>query len=381
MKRVLLATIVVVLAVQGCGGGTDDEQRPSPATRELMGRIFQGIRVALPESVGAEPFSDPTRRGEVAAALALLAEQADLLERHAVDDDAETRFLARSFARDAHDLRRAHAAGRNDRAAFLIRQITEGCIGCHARLPDRVERPLAEGFVESGALATLPVEDRVALQMATRRFDDALATLEARLAGPEHPALMIGPLTDHLVLSIRVKNDYERPVAVLRRFAARDDLWTALRRDVEHWTAALPELSERAEGDPDLDVAREIVAEGRGLKTFPGSHRALAHYVVASSILERWLERHADGDAETAEALYLRGLVEAWIGRNYWITSAPYLLETAIRTAPGEPFALDAYALLERELLLAYEGADEELPLEDAERLGELRSLIEAASN
>jgi hypothetical protein len=71
---------------------------------------------------------------------------------------------------------------------------------------------------------------------------------------------------------------------------------------------------------------------------------------------------------------------EARIGRNYWVTQAPFFLESSIRLAPGEPFARDAYALLESETERAYEGSSvESLPAEDRARLAELRQLIAAA--
>ena len=77
------------------------------------------------------------------------------------------------------------------------------------------------------------------------------------------------------------------------------------------------------------------------------------------------------------QAFYLLGVTEARIGRNYWVTPAPFLLEKAIRLAPGEPFAAEAFALLERETLQAYEGSDwEDLPPEDAKRLEELGRLV-----
>lgn len=371
--------IAVALGLLACGGPSEDGAAHEATTRALMKQIFEGIRVALPEATGAEPFSDPARHDDVAAALVLLADNAEGLARHTRDEDAEARFLARSVARDARDLQRAHAIGRLDRAAFLTRQITENCIACHARLPDAKAHPMAEAFIDSAAVAALPPEDRVALQMATRRFDDAIATLESRLLGTEHPALLIGPLTDYLVLSIRVRDDYAGPARVLARFAERPELWTALREDVAFWVASLPVLHERAKRGADLALGRELVTEARMLEPFPGSHRSLAHYVVASSVLERWIDTRADSDAATAEAFYLRGLIEGAIGRNYWVTSAPFLLETAIRIAPGEPLAGDAYALLEQETLLAYEGAEGEISAEDQARLAELRGLIEAA--
>jgi hypothetical protein len=235
---------------------------------------------------------------------------------------------------------------------------------------------MAAGFLDDEVLAKLPLEEKAALQMATRRFDDALVTLERRIGQYDHPALMLGALTDYLVVALRVKGDYQRPIPVLRRFAARNDLWTTLRLDVEYWIESLPRLGQLARGEPDLGVARELVGEARGLDPFPGSHRSVAHFVTASAILERFIETHRQRDALTAEAYYLLGVTEAWIGRNYWVTPAPFLLETAIRTAPQERFAEQAFALLERQTLAEYEGADDDIPEEDRQRLDELRALI-----
>ena len=45
--------------------------------------------------------------------------------------------------------------------------------------------------------------------------------------------------------------------------------------------------------------------------------------------------------------------------------------------APHEPFARDAYALLEQELLMLFEGSDEEeIPERDRRRLDELSALM-----
>jgi hypothetical protein len=97
---------------------------------------------------------------------------------------------------------------------------------------------------------------------------------------------------------------------------------------------------------------------------------------VASSILEQVIDTHRTRDAELGEAYFQLGMLEAAIGRNYWVTRAPFLLEESIRIAPDQPFAGEALAVLERELYAAYEGSDVEvLPEEEEKRLTELRAL------
>ena len=343
-----------------------------------MGEIFEGLRVALPASASPSTFGSAEQRLEVRAALERLASNSERLEAHAALRDQQMHFLARSVAQDAREVQHAYEQGRSQRAAFLLHQITENCVVCHTRLPSLRDSPVAQGFLSDGALQELPPEPRATLQIATRRFDGALDTLETLLLSPdEHAAVLLGPLTDYMVVSIRVKQDFQRPIPVLEKFAQRPDLWTRLRLDVAGWVAALPELRRRAEGKSDLATARALLAEGKQMIEFPEDRAALAHFVVASGVLQRYIDAHREPSAELGEAFYLLGVVEARIGRNYWVTPAPFLLERAIRLAPGAAFADDAYALLERETFGAYEGSDwEDLPAEDAARLEELRRLV-----
>ncbi|MEE8311586.1 MAG: hypothetical protein V3R77_04970 [Candidatus Binatia bacterium] len=342
-----------------------------------MQQIFGEMSTLLPLSVRDGQLADPANRTRVARSLEILSRNGELLEQHAVREDGEMHFLARSMARDARRMELAYREERFERAGFLLQRITENCVVCHARLPSDADSLIAQGFLEQDQFDKLGLEPRATLQTATRRFDSALDTLEELLASPRSPVTLLGPLTDYLVVSIRVKSDYERPIPTLKRFAERPDVWTRLRTEVEFWIDVLPGLQARAAGPPDLTTARALLTEGHDMVEFAADRRWLAHLVVASAILENYIDSHPTPDPRLAEAYYLLGMTEARIGRNYWVTPAPFLLETSIRMAPGESFARDAFALLEQELLMSYEGSDyEEIPPEERLVLDELQTLI-----
>ena len=133
-------------------------------------------------------------------------------------------------------------------------------------------------------------------------------------------------------------------------------------------------------GKPSLATARAIFEEGQRITLAAGSRAALVHNIAASAMLERFIDTHSEAGLEVGEAYYLLGLTETQAGRNYWVTQGPLFLETAIRLAPAGGFTPDAYAMLEEQLLLSYEGSDyEELPAEDAAHLKELWSLMQQA--
>jgi tetratricopeptide (TPR) repeat protein len=356
---------------------------PQPADREAtvatMQQIFESIRVLLPLSVNPATFGAPEHRAEVESALRALQQNAGALATHARSDDAARRYLGASLASDASEALERYRAGRFEGAAFQIQQTTETCVACHTRLRSRGDSPEAKHFVSRTALAKLPLPERARLEVATRQFDEATKSYEKLFADRDvHAGELLDPLTDYLIVQVRVQGDFERARATLERFAKRPDLWRNLRSDVEAWIRALRELEPFGALPPEIASARELIERARGLSLYPADRRPLIHYLVASSILQRVLEAGPADDREAGEAYYLLGLCETHIGTSYWITQADLYLETAIRLAPKEPFAAEAFAVLEEETMVAYTGnSGDPLPDSVSKHLDELRKLID----
>ena len=378
MEGSAIGAAIVALGLAALGAAAESER---DALRATMRQIFESVRAVLPLTVDEAALGAEANRARVHPALQVLARQGDALVAHARTHDPGFGFVASQLASDSREILRGYEARRFDQTAFLVRQLTEYCVACHTRLPSPGDFPLAEDFVSGTTLAALPTEQRAVLETATRRFDDALASYEALFVSTAaHPAQLLGDLTDYLVVAVRVKGDLARPLPVLRRFAARPDLWRHLRLDVERWIAALEELRSVDLARGDLGRAKSILEEARRAVAFPSDRAVLVHYVVASSLLYRFVEAHAGaGGTDLAEAYYLLGLVESRIGRDAWVSPSAAFLESAIRTAPHSRFAEQAYALLEEEAILGYAGGDGiPLPPDVEGKLAELRGLIDA---
>ena len=374
--RIPLALPCIALLLLGCSGDSD-QSASRDETRAVMREIFDSMRVLLPMSAEAERFRSAENREAILAAMDSLADNTRALKSHVSDQDLRFSYLARNVAVDAAELRRAFRAARHERSAFLLGRITENCVVCHSRLPSPGDSPLAEEFVDGERLRDLPLETRTTLQLATRRFDSALASLEELIGSDEPAAMMMGPLTDYLVVSLRVKGEVERPARTLRAFLLRADLWEQLRSDVEGWIDSLSEVEPSLRGAPTVIAARELFQAGVRKSVLPGSRSGLVDFIASSALLERYTISTRIPGPELAEAYFLLGVIEARIGRNYWVSQAPFFLETAIRMAPKQHFARDAYALLEREVLAEYEGSEEEAPAEeDLRLLAALQALI-----
>jgi hypothetical protein len=374
LRQALLLALAGTLAAAPAPAAEDDAER----TRARMREIFASMQLLLPLSADGD-LGATEERAAVTRALESLAADAELLAKHAGEDDPARRYLGRSLAADARNALERYREGRTESAAFLVQQATENCIACHSKQRSPGDSPVTESFVDATALAKLRPEERARLQIATRQFDDALTTLEELFADPSvHPSAMLGPLTDYLIVTVRVKGDYERPVPVLQRFAKRPDLWVQLRADVEQWIRDLRELRPLRQEPASLANARRLVQEARGGHPLSPDQRSLVRYVTASGILHRWLEGEERPPAEESEAWTLLGVCELQTGDTFWLSQAEFYLETAIRRAPGSEPAMRAYELLEAETIENYTGAaGVELPASVASRLAELHKLAE----
>jgi hypothetical protein len=231
-------------------------------------------------------------------------------------------------------------------------------------------------------VAALPLDERARLEFATRQFERAEATHEALLASPDFAANDLdlgGMLDEYLELCLRVRHDYERPAAKLEAFAARADVGPRLRARVLRWAASLREIAKRKREATPLAEAHALVAISQDRTRFPDERDALVYDLAASGELHRFADATPAGP-EAALAYYRLGEIESRIGRSFWLSQTEVYFETAIRMAPGEPFAPDALAQLQEFLVSGYTGSGgRQVPADVQLRLAELRGLVERA--
>lgn len=375
--RAAAASCAIAVATAGAPAQAAD----SEDLRSSMQAIFASMQVLLPLSVDDEAFADPANHQRIARALAQLSARSGQVAAHAgASGDRRIHYLAGSLQRESRETERRFLDGEVEGAQFFVQRLTDFCVACHSRLPSPKDSPLAASFVSETELAGLPPERRALLQVATRRFDEALTTWETWFARTRvHVAELLDPLTDYLTVAIRVKNDPERPIPTLEKLAARPDIWAHLQGDLRQWIATLRARAAQGERPPSLEHAKRTLEEARSVIQFPSDRRALVHYLLASAELHRWLEANeAKGGKDVAEAYYWLGLVESRVNGNYWVSEADFYLETAIRMAPKSQAGRRAFALLEEETLLGWTGSGGTvLPSDVQEHLDELRALVE----
>lgn len=377
--RTLISAALLVAAVTPASAHA---QYDAAKTRPAMQRIYGDLRQLLPLAVDERAFADPANNAKIRTALLALSRDAGALDDHTRGFDPGARYLARTLSRDLKVGLQRFDQGNYAAAQYSVLETSSTCVTCHSRLPSPKDSEVSKGFLDAKELSTLPVLDRAQLQVATRRFDEALTSFESALASADiEPVELFRPLIDYLTVCIRVKGDPKRPVPVLQKFAARPDVWTQLRLDVQQWVKDLERLTPAQLDSDEIAQAKTMVDRAKGEALYPSDRRGLIEYLAASRILTRVVSVRREASPDLAEAYYLLGAVEARIGQDFWTSPADFYLEVAVRMAPGSEAGRRAYALLEEETVLGFTGSGgEHLPDEERARLNALKALVDDAA-
>jgi tetratricopeptide (TPR) repeat protein len=346
----------------------------TPGMRDAMRSVFASMRVLLELSATAEDVGVAANQRAMLTAAQEIADQASLVAEHAPRD--EVSFLASSLDRYATWIRRSIEWGRTESTQRLVRDAVDVCIACHTRLPSRRDSPLADDFLKSERMRELPERERAQLAVATRRFDDALDTLERLLTEDIDAAAFHDTARRYLVVAVRVKRDPGRAKRTLTTLAKRNGLEPARSARLETWIGALQHLERSPPPDADLDAARTLVRQAEA-RRMAGLGDPLVDYIAASRVLYEFLEDDAGTVDEGAEAYYLLGLSQYRIEEDAWLPQAELYLEKAIRTAPGSEHARRALALLRERIELSFPAQGGGIPDDVVRHLEMLQEMVE----
>jgi hypothetical protein len=189
--------------------------------------------------------------------------------------------------------------------------------------------------------------------------------------------LMQDWIDDYLVITIRVKRDFDSARDTLSKFRSRPGLPAFARNDLDSWIAAIDQLKPKKDLKPTLVNIRNLIQEAKGQGEFPLDREGQIHYLLASSLLHEYLATQPKGE-QAAEGYLLLDLSESMAGKDYLFSQNEFYLETAIRSAPKSTFAKKAFHRLEEAVIFGYSGSSGvHIPDEVRAHLNELRSLIQ----
>ena len=248
------------------------------------------------------------------------------------------------------------------------------------KLPDPGHAPRMDHFFKDMAVNKLSPPEKARLQVALRQFDDALITWEEMFKTWPKPSELFAmdTLPEYLKVTLRVKADPKRALSALEKLSERSDLPTFMTREVTTWKRSLTKLApELGKNGNELTRAEKMIQNAKLSMEYPMDRTALVDFIIASGLLNRYMQAKNISAENTARAYYLLGLTESLIGRSTWLTQTDYYLEASVRAAPKSKIALKALDALEQQILMEYSGSGgTNIPEDVQTNLDELRNLV-----
>ncbi len=370
MHKCYRGAAVVLLSVLTFPAGAAET-----STREIMHDVFQSLRYLLGFTLAEERFNRPSERQSARAKLDTLQRAADQLQAHASGKDVGFQLLSGSLVASVNEFSYFFDESHQDEAQYFLVDMIQNCVACHSRLPRARDFPLGQRLFDGLDTGSFSLQDRALLEVAARRFDDALSTWEQLFRDPEVDPVDLdveGNLLDYLVTAVRISDDLERPRNTLERLISRPDVPFFMRHYLRAWADDLRSLAPDLKGEARLEKALRLFRRA-GLKAiFPGSREQTIYDLVASALLYRYLgDSGQRAGPDLAQAYYTLGVIEARSLERAWPAPKVELhFEAAVRSAPSGPLALKSYANVEEYVLEGF-GSPETL-----KRLEELRRLL-----
>lgn len=376
-----LILVILVSAHSQLGAATETtHEKQQAATRSIMAKIFSSLTTVLPLSMNGKEFSDPKNRDKILAELRNMRDGTNALVGHTKSLDGSYGFIAKSMSRDIKDIYNWYDKGATSESRYLLQQVSENCISCHMKLPDPGHAPRMDHFFKEVSVSKLSPPEKARLQVALRQFDDALATWEEMFKTWPKPGELFAmdTLPEYLKVVIRVKSDPKRALDTLDSLTKRTDLPKFMAREVHAWKNSLRTLvGEISKQGDELHRSKKIIRNARRSMEYPMDRTALVDFIVASGLLNRFMQGKVIAADNKAEAYYLLGMTESLIGRTTWLSQTDYYLEASVRSAPKSKIALKALDALEQQILMEYSGSGgTNIPDEIEANVEELRNLV-----
>ncbi len=340
-------TLVVLLLCVAMQTATAAEK-----TADIMHRVYDAIAYLLPLSVRNADAHSKWDKELVEEKLQVLTAASGTLVKHAEDEDAEFRLLARSFDRLVQDIGVSFRAQWPDYAYYSLMELTDHCVACHSRLPSPSQDLFGQRLMARMNADAIEPESRTLLYIATRQFDAALTLFEQQLSDPAMDPIEAdyrGIMLRYLRVAISTSGSNERVEKFLDSYRKRKDLPYYIAHRLEHWRSALTQLASSMDGAPDLGRARQIFDNATTLTLAPGNRLRAVEDLVAARIMRTYLQQHPKAAAaERGEIYYKLGIIALRTSEpEPAVPELEMLMTASIQSDPHGPFAKDAYGTLE----------------------------------
>lgn len=359
----------------------------TPNWQEKMKSLGDTMSDLLPELVSSKGNPETIEKG--AKALSELSH--DLKAGHnkqklvpPADNDPTIGFLADQFSEQTGRAYKAIKQGQLAYGKDLLRSVTSYCIACHSRHDNG---PAFAALPTTEKANRLSKEEKAALLVALRQFDQSLAEYRQLVADPEllkkRPFDWERYLRQAIAIAVRVKQDPKLASELISTALQSPDLPVFQATQLKQWQKAVeewkkePPIKVNTEAGQTLEMRRLFREANAGQQLMLDDHSAEIQFLRTSAAAHEVLRVARDPKIK-AEALMVAGKsYESLINPMFW-PMHEFFYEACIRQLPHSKLAQECYSSYVKSVYFGYTGsAGTYIPEEVQQLLGRLGAMAE----
>jgi len=386
MKKIIVGMAALVLLFLVACQQTETKPEAAEAWPSQMQNLEQSLNQMIPLIYDRAEFTDTRNEKKIRSGMESFSKSVHDISpdksQKLVGLDPLFTFTLNRFRGDLNRAVESFDSGHKEYSRSVMKSVVGHCFRCHTR--NAVGPEFKGGDLQLSGLRLNRLE-KSDLLVASRRFDEALTTLESIVddssEARDFPFEVERALRRYLSLMVRVKKEPSRAMTKLDRFLERKAVPYYLLEDTRKWRKSLEawsgSITTPASNVKDpIVAAKGIIQKARKGQEYRRDHSADTEYLVATSILHDGLTGMKRA-SQLAEAYFLLGESYEVLGDlGYWNLHEFYF-ESCVREWPKGPLARKCYERLEESVFVGYSGSSGvHVPFHEKKRLDELKSLI-----
>lgn len=306
------------------------------------------------------------------------------IKKNLPDQDPSLQFVSTLLLENVKRAKREFTRKNYRYSQHLVKNVTQYCIACHTRStsgPRFDFKKLDQKVKKMGRF------ERAELFAASRQFDRALDAYEAVLSDrkflKESRLDWEHAVYHSLAISVRVKNDPNRSLAIAERVIATPQAALFLKQDALKWKESIRTWKKELKRRPGtsaglLAEARLLLSRGLKFQEYPMDRAANIYLLRTTAVAHRLMEKKGVTPSQMSEAFLIAGMAYEVLGQTTLWPLYEYYYEACIRRDPKGKSASLCFEKYQQSIHVGYSGSGgTSIPQGVQNHLNELQKLIE----
>ena len=377
MQRLALATLLLISGFAS-GFTLPESDKQYPEFRPHMQTIYSSLVQIT--SVLLRDNSQMKLKEKEAAELHFktIADHSLAILAIAEKSDTGHRVLAKELSRNANAAYTQFKQAHYPQARFFLADVINSCFGCHTSRDSKSDSQFVGNFNKDIKWENFEPLARARFLALSRQFDKAMQEYESLFKNAtlsQDELVNMDPLVEYMVIALRVKNEPDSVLKTLQSIKG-ENYPEIFKKDISAWSTSLSSIKKEKMKGNLLDEAKNQLELAKKAMEYPQDRSGLVRYIVASRLLQTYIQDQGLDAKSKADAYYHLGLSELIIGASLLSDESLGFFEQAIKLSPKSEISKKAFAQYEDIVRFGYSGSGGvNIPNDEKAKIAELRKL------